>query len=80
MAKLLIPNAAKYFQDKGDIAITRNYLYQGCREGRIPHARAGNRYIIDTEEVELYLKAEMENSIKQNEEIGYGKLRPIPSK
>ncbi len=81
MAKLLLADAAKYFRDKGDLAMTKNFFYQGCRSGYLPHYKIGNRYVVDTQEIESFMASEMRKSVKQQEEFGdvlnYGKLRPV---
>lgn len=79
MPKLLITDAAKYYQGKGDTAITKNYLYAGCRSGILPHCKIGNRYIICTEELDKYLLQSISGSVKQEPEPEqqYGVLRKI---
>ena len=77
MPKLLIAAAAKYFQDNDNLAITKNFLYQGCRCGRLPFAKIGNRYIIDTDLIEKFINAQMDLSIQQKEPVCYGQLRRI---
>ncbi len=78
MPKLLISDAAKYYQNRGDTAITKHFLYSGCRAGRLPHYRAGVRYIIDTDELDKYLHEMLSESInKISNDIQYGQLRRV---
>jgi hypothetical protein len=78
MSKMLINQAAEYFQSKGDSVITIHFLHQGCRASTIPHFKVGNRYILDTEELEQYFKKLQEESLNEKEEVQtYGKLRKI---
>lgn len=77
MPKLLITSAAKYFQEKGNTAITKNFIYQGCRSGLLPHCKIGNRYVIDTEVVERVINNKIDQSIQQKESGSYGQLRRI---
>lgn len=79
MPKLLLAGAAKYYQDRGDFAITKHFLYDGCRSGSLPHYRVGNRFIIDTDLLDQHLQSELRNSLKpeQPEPVQYGQLRKV---
>lgn len=62
------------------LGVSRHFLYTEARAGRIPHFRAGNRYIFDIEQVDEFLKRKALESVKEEEDekiINYGKLRRI---
>jgi len=80
MPKLLISEAVKHYKAKGDTAITKNFLYQGCRSGSIPHCKIGSRFVIDTSELDKYMQESICESIAQSEApevIQYGQLRKV---
>jgi len=58
------------------LGVTKHFLYTEARAGRIPHFRAGNRYIFDIEQVDEYLKQRALANIR-SEAPSYGKLRKI---
>jgi hypothetical protein len=69
---------ADYFKEKGDVVITKHYLYQGSREGILPFVKAGNRIIFDTELLEDHLKIEALRNVKRDvDNIAYGQLRKV---
>ena len=62
------------------LGVSRHFLYTEARAGRIPHFRAGNRYIFDIEQVDEFLKRKALESVKEEEDekiINYGTLRRI---
>lgn len=62
------------------LGVSRHFLYTEARAGRIPHFRAGNRYIFDIEQVDEFLKRKaLENVREENNEnfAQYGRLRKI---
>lgn len=80
MPKLLLNDAVKYYHEQGHSGITKHFLYTSCKAGKLPHFKAGNRIIIDTEEVDMYLKRLQEESISGNNEaevLQFGKLRRV---
>jgi excisionase family DNA binding protein len=74
--KLLLNDAVQFFNNKGDTAITRHFIYGACRAGKLRHYRAGNRYVIDTNDVEAFLEREKDLNIK-DEVIPFSGLRKI---
>lgn len=81
MPKLLIADAAQHYRNRGDYAITKHFLYDGCRSGSLPHYRVGNRYIIDTDLLDQHLETELQKSLKEvgteQKPVQYGQLRRI---
>lgn len=75
MAKrMLLKDAAKA------LGVSKHFLYTEARAGRIPHFRAGNRYIFDVEQVNEFLKQKALENVRDDENekiINYGKLRKI---
>jgi len=72
--RMLLKDAAKA------LGVSRHFLYTEARAGRIPHFRAGNRYIFDIEQVDEFLKKKaLENVREEKDEkiFQYGKLRRI---
>jgi len=62
------------------LGVSKHFLYTEARAGRIPHFRAGNRYIFDVDQVDEFLKKlALENVKKEENEkvIRYGQLRRI---
>jgi len=62
------------------LGVSRHFLYTEARAGRIPHFRAGNRYIFDVEQVDEFLRQKALESVREQEEekiVEYGKLRKI---
>jgi excisionase family DNA binding protein len=62
------------------LGVSRHFLYTEARAGRIPHFRAGNRYIFDVEQVNEFLKQKALENVRDDENekiINYGKLRKI---
>jgi len=76
--KLGLQATAEYFRKKGDVVITKHYLYQGSRDRSLPFVRAGNRIIFDTELLEDFLKSEALKNVETGaDNVAYGKLRKI---
>lgn len=74
MSRMLLKDAAKA------LGVSRHFLYTEARAGRIPHFRAGNRYIFDVEQVDEFLRQKALESVREQEEekiVEYGKLRKI---
>jgi len=74
--RMLLKDAAE------TLGVSRHFLYTEARAGRIPHFRAGNRYVFDVDQVDTFLKNKaMENVKQDNDEkvikYGYGQLRRI---
>jgi len=72
--RMLLKDAAK------TLGVSKHFLYTEARAGRIPHFRAGKRYIFDVEQVDEFLKKKaMENIREEQDEkiIHYGQLRKI---
>lgn len=72
--RMLLKEAAE------ELGVSRHFLYTQARAGRIPHFRAGNRYIFDVEQVDEFLKRKaLENVREENNEnfAQYGRLRKI---
>jgi len=71
--RMLLKEAAE------ELGVTKHFLYTEARAGRIPHFRAGNRYIFDVEQVDEYLKKKALENVKQEQDnaVQYGKLRKI---
>jgi excisionase family DNA binding protein len=63
------------------LGVTIHYLRTEVKAGRMPHLRAGNRYIIDVEQAEEYLKNKAMENMKPISEaiVEYGKLRKCAS-
>jgi excisionase family DNA binding protein len=59
------------------LGVTEHYLRTEIKAGRIPYLMAGNRYIIDVEQVEEFLKNKAMGNMKRISEgsIKYGVLR-----
>lgn len=78
--KLGLQDTAEYFKSKGDIGITKHFLYQGSRDSSLPFVRARNRIIFDTVLLEEFFKSEALRNVKTNtDNTDYGKLRKINS-
>lgn len=74
MSRMLLKDAAKA------LGVSKHFLYTEARAGRIPHFRAGNRYIFDVEQVNEFLKQKALENVRDDENekiINYGKLRKI---
>lgn len=74
MSRMLLKDAAKA------LGVSKHFLYTEARAGRIPHFRAGNRYIFDIEQVDEFLRQKALESVRKQEEekiVEYGKLRKI---
>jgi len=74
MSRMLLKDAAKA------LGVSKHFLYTEARAGRIPHFRAGNRYIFDLEQVNEFLKQKALENVRDDENekiINYGKLRKI---
>jgi len=72
--RMLLKDAAKA------LGVSRHFLYTEARAGRIPHFKAGNRYIFDVEQVDEFLRQKALESVREQEEekiVEYGKLRKI---
>jgi excisionase family DNA binding protein len=61
------------------LGVTKHFLYTEARAGRIPHFRAGNRYIFDVDQVDEFLKKKALESVREEKEspVQYGVLRRI---
>ncbi len=63
------------------LGVTKHFLYTNARAGKIPHFRAGNRYIFDIEQVDEFLKQKALENVREEQEdkkvIQYGQLRRI---
>jgi excisionase family DNA binding protein len=72
MSKRLLLNQAAQ-----ELGLTSHYLRNEIKAGRLPYLRAGNRYIIDVEQVEEFLKNKACENMKplSQENIQYGVLR-----
>ena len=74
MSRMLLKDAAKA------LGVSKHFLYTEARAGRVPHFRAGNRYIFDVEQVDEFLKKKALENVRadDNEKVfQYGKLRRI---
>jgi len=74
MSRMLLKDAAKA------LGVSKHFLYTEARAGRIPHFKAGNRYIFDVEQVDEFLKKKALENVRtdDNEKVfQYGKLRRI---
>lgn len=74
MSRMLLKDAAKA------LGVSKHFLYNEARAGRIPHFKAGNRYIFDVEQVDEFLKKKALENVRtdDNEKVfQYGKLRRI---
>lgn len=74
MSRMLLKDAAKA------LGVSKHFLYTEARAGRIPHFRAGNRYIFDVEQVDEFLRQKALENVKEgkNERIvNYGMIRRI---
>lgn len=74
MSRMLLKDAAKA------LGVSKHFLYTEARAGRIPHFRAGNRYIFDIEQVDEFLRQKALENVKEgkNERIvNYGMIRRI---
>ena len=74
MPRMLLKDAANA------LGISKHFLYTEARAGRIPHFKAGNRYIFDVEQVDEFLKKKALENVRtgDNEKVfQYGKLRKI---
>jgi excisionase family DNA binding protein len=61
-----------------ELGMSQHYLRTEMIAGRIPHLRAGNRYILDIEQVEEFLKYKAMKNLKlETEIIDYGRLRKV---
>lgn len=72
MNKRLLVNQAAHV-----LGVSSHYLRTEIKAGRIPYLKAGNRYILDIEQVEEFLKnkaIENMNSISEDN-IEFGVLR-----
>lgn len=63
--RLGLQATADYFKDKGDIGITKSFLYWGARRKELPHFRVASRYIFDTELLEKHFKDISLNNVKK---------------
>lgn len=63
------------------LGVSVHYLRTEVKAGRMPHLRAGNRYIIDVEQAENFLKNKAIQNMKpmSEEVIQYGMLRKVIS-
>jgi len=62
------------------LGLSKHFLYTEARAGRIPHFRAGNRYIFDIDQVDEFLKKKALENVRtdSNEKVvKYGQLRRI---
>lgn len=73
MPRMLLKDAANA------LGISKHFLYTEARAGRIPHFKAGNRYIFDVEQVDEFLKKKALDNVRQENEkvFKYGQLRRI---
>lgn len=72
--RMLLKDAAK------ELGVTKHFLYTEARAGRIPHFRAGNRYIFDVEQVDEFLKRKALDSVREEQYekvVQYGQIRKI---
>lgn len=70
--RLLLKEAAE------ELGMTQHYLRTEIKARRIPYLMAGNRYILDVQQVEEYLKCKALENMKPTENvIQIGKLRRI---
>lgn len=71
--RMLLKEAAE------QLGVTKHFLYTEARAGRIPHFRAGNRYIFDVDQVDEFLKKKALESVREEKEspVQYGVLRRI---
>ncbi len=74
MTRMLLKDAAEA------LGVSKHFLYAEARAGRIPHFRAGNRYIFDVEQVDEFLKQKALESVRDEQDkkvVQYGQLRKI---
>lgn len=70
--RLLLKEAAKV------LGMSQHYLRTEIKAGRLPYLCAGNRYILDVEQVEEFLKDKaLENMESNCNVVDYGRLRRI---
>ena len=77
-AKVMAPYEA--FEEVYKKYVTDIFKYTEARAGRIPHFRAGNRYIFDVEQVDEFLKRKALDIVKEEQDekvVQYGQLRKI---
>lgn len=72
MSKRLLLNQAAL-----SLGVTPHYLRTEIKAGRLPYLKAGNRYIIDVDQIEEFLKNKAIENMKPVLEtsINYGVLR-----
>lgn len=60
-----------------ELGLTEHYLRTEIKAGRIPYLKAGNRYIIDVEQVEEFLKNKSIENMNSSNVVNnqYGVLR-----
>lgn len=69
-----ISQAIKYLKEKDpNCAISEWYLRTLLRSGKLKHHKAGNKYLINLDYLEEYLK----NPPSETEEAQYGTLRKV---
>jgi len=65
------------------LGVSKHFLYTQARAGKIPHFRAGNRYIFDIEQVDEFLKQKALENVREDCDydyeniINYGQLRRV---
>ncbi|MBU3075621.1 excisionase family DNA-binding protein [Clostridium estertheticum] len=59
------------------LGVTAHYLRMEVKAGRMPYLRVGNRYVIDVEQVEEFLKNKAMENMKPSSDVNieYGVLR-----
>lgn len=64
-------------QASKELGVTTHYLRTEIKAGRIPYLKAGNRYIIDVEQVEEFLRNKAVENMKHISKnvVQYGVLR-----
>ena len=62
------------------LGLSRHYLYTEARAGRIPHLKAGTKYVFDVDQVDEFLKRKCMERVREADSESaeqYGRIRKI---
>ncbi|OPX90382.1 MAG: hypothetical protein A4E53_01038 [Pelotomaculum sp. PtaB.Bin104] len=72
--KLTVSMARKEFFNN---LVSEWSLYEAIKRKRLPAVHIGRRVLLDEDSLRIWWERQQEDSVKQTESIGYGKIRRI---
>lgn len=72
--KFTVPMARKEFFNG---LVSEWSLYEAIKRKKLPAVHIGRRVLLDEDSLKAWWERQQEDSVKQTESIGYGKIRQI---